>query len=88
MAAHSGSAGSAASASPSLRPSPPPRSANLGYTILDLPSLHDVLPISSDPNPNSPLHTAPSHLAATYINVEAAAVDLSESLLSDGHRWS
>ena len=85
-AAHSGFAASAAAAPPSLRTSPPPRSARLRSTT----SPDYRAPISSTPPP-ADLQSVPPPLSATLYptapdpGVQAAAAHLSNTLLNYSH---
>ena len=85
-AAHSEFAASGASALPSLRTSPPPRSARLGSTS----STGHLASISSTPAPSdlqsdSPPPTAPLHPTAPGPDVQAAAAHLSNTRLNYSH---
>ena len=85
-AAHSGFAASAASAPPPPRTSPPPRSARLGSTTSTgrPASTSSTLPppdLQSDPPPP----TAPLHPTVPDLDVQAAAVHLSNTLLNYSH---
>ena len=85
-AAHSGFAASAAAAPPSLRTSPPPRSARLG----SMTSPGRRAPISSTPPPADlqsvpPPLSAPLHPTAPDPDVQAAAAHLSNTLLNYSH---
>ena len=85
-AAHSGFAASATAASPPLRTSPPPRSARLGSTT----SPGRRAPISSTPRPADlqsvpPPFSAPLHLTAPDPDIQAAAAQLSNTLLNYSH---
>ena len=85
-AAHSGFAASAASAPPPLRTSPPPRSARLGSTTSSgrLASTSSTLaPPDLQSDPPSP--TALLYPAVPNLNVQAAAVHLSNTLLNYSH---
>ena len=89
LAARSGFAASAASAPPSLRTSPPSRSARLGSSTSDRPASNNASPTSTASPPDSPPPTAPVPTQpeqATDASVEATATGLSASLLSFGHR--
>ena len=84
--AQSGFAASAASAPPTLRTSPPPRSARLGsMTSPGRPtSTSSTLAppdLQSDPTPP----TAPLHPAVPDLDVQAAAAHLSNTLLNYSH---
>ena len=89
LAARSGFAASAASAPPSLRTSPPPRSARLGSTTSDRPASAGAAPTSPVTIPDSlPLATldpSPPEQAPDS-TVETAISGLSDSLLSFVHR--
>ena len=85
-AAHSGFAASATAASLPLRTSPPPRSARLGSTT----SPGCRAPISSTPRPADlqsvpPPFSAPLHPTAPDPDVQAAAAQLSNTLLNYSH---
>ena len=85
-AAHSGFAASATAASPSLRTSPPPRSARLGSTT----SPGGRAPISSTPPPSNLQSVPPPlsvslHPTASDPDVQAAAAHLSNTLLNYNH---
>ena len=85
-AAHSGFAASAASAPPPLRTSPPPRSARLGSTTsTECLASTSSTPTPSDLQSDSPPPTAPLHPTAPDPDVQAAAADLSNTLLNYNH---
>ena len=85
-AAHSGFAASAASASPPLRMSPPPRSARLGSTTsTGRPASASSTLTPPDLQSNSPLPTAPLHPTVPDLDVQAAAAHLSNTLLNYRH---
>lgn len=71
---------------PSLFALPSPRSARLGSTIPSFAAWSSLSPTSSDAKPDSPPLTVPLHPSAPDIDVEVAAVNLSETLVSCGHR--
>ena len=66
LAARSGFAASAASASTSLRPSLPPCSARLGCTTSDRLALNNTPLTSPAPKPDSPPHAAPLPTPSEY----------------------
>ena len=85
-AAHSGFAASAASASPPLRTSPPPRSARLSSTTsTGRRASTSLTPPSPDLQSASPPPTAPLHPTAPGPDVPSAAAHLSYTPLNYSH---
>ena len=85
-AAYSGFAASAASASPPLHTSPPPRSARLGSTTsTGRPTSTSSTPTPPDLQSDSPPPTAPLHHTVPDSDVQAAAAHLSNTLLNYSH---
>ena len=85
-AAHSGFATSAASETPPLHTSPPPRSARLGSTTsTGRPTSTSSTLTPLDLQSNSPPPTAPLHPTVPDLDVQAAAAHLSNTLLNYSH---
>ena len=85
-AAHSGFAAAAASAPPPLRTSPPPRSARLGSTTsTGRPASTSSTLAPPDLQSDPPPPTAPLHPTVPYLDVQAAAAHLSNTLLNYSH---
>ena len=82
-----GFAASAASAPPPLRTSPPPRSARLGSTTSTgrPASTSSTLPPPPDLQSDPPPPTAPLHPTVLDLDVQAAAVHLSNTVLNYSH---